>query len=74
MSVNPLAGMMCSLLALQVAKGVISKDEAKGVIVSTLDLINQSGHADDILANGHDMLMRMITAIDNMPNNAKPAK
>jgi hypothetical protein len=73
-SVNPLAGMICSFLALQVSKGLISKNEAKAVIVSSLDLINQSTHADDILANGHDMLMRMIKTIDSLPdNNAQPS-
>jgi hypothetical protein len=68
-SVNPIAGMFCSFLALQVQKGQISKDEAKGVIASALDLINQSDHAEDVLSNGHDMLIRMIAAIDRLPKN-----
>ena len=66
-SVNPLAGMICSFLALQIRKGLISKDEAKGVIVSALDLINESGHATDVLENGHEMLLRMINAIEKVP-------
>jgi hypothetical protein len=70
-TVNPLAGMICSFLALQVSKGFVTKDEAKAVIVSTLDLINQSEHSDDVLANGHEMMLRMIGAIDGIPNAAK---
>lgn len=66
-SVNPLMGMLCSFLALQIRKGLISKDEAKGVIVSALDLINQTDHATDVLQNGHEMLLRMINAIEKIP-------
>lgn len=64
--VNPLAGMICTFLQLQVSKGLISHDEAKAVIASSLDLINQSEHSDDVLSNGHHMLVRMISAIDRI--------
>lgn len=64
--VNPLAGMICTFLQLQVSKGIISHDEAKAVIASSLDLINQSEHSADVLKNGHEMLVRMISAIDRI--------
>lgn len=63
-SVNPIAGMFCTLLQLQVRKGVISKDEAKAVIISSLDLINATPHPPEVHSNGHEMLLRMINAID----------
>lgn len=65
--VNPIAGMFCTFLQLQVAKGSITRDEAKAVIASSVDLINQSGHSADVLENGHNMLVRMISAINRMP-------
>lgn len=70
--INPLAGMICTLLQVQISKGHLSKDEAKAIIVSTLDLINQSDHATEIHANGHEMLLRMINAIDQIPNVLAP--
>lgn len=69
-AVNPIAGMFCTLLALQISKGIISKDEAKGVIASSLDLINELPHSDEVLENGHKLLVRMIAAIDRLPNPA----
>ncbi len=68
-AVNPLAGMFCVLLELLIKKEVISKDEAKAVIIASLDLINQSGHEKDILEQGHEMLLRMVNSIDTLPNN-----
>lgn len=65
-TVNPIAGMFCTLLELQVQKGLITKDEAKAVIISSLDLINASPHAAEIHQNGHEMLLRMIKAIDGI--------
>lgn len=62
--VNPLAGMLCTFLQMQVSKGILSKDEAKVVIISALDLINKTDYPQNVLANGHNMLLRMINAID----------
>jgi hypothetical protein len=69
-AVNPIAGMFCTLLSLQVRKGHTTKDEAKGVIASALDLINCSDHSDDVLASGHAMLVRMVGAIDRLPSHS----
>lgn len=63
-SVNPIAGMFCTLLQLQIQKGLISKDEAKAIIISSLDLINATPHPPEVHSNGHEMLLRMISAID----------
>jgi hypothetical protein len=66
-AVNPIAAMFCTLLNLQVQKGLISKSEAKQVIASAVEAMHGLKHHDDALITGTDMLMRMITAIDAIP-------
>lgn len=63
-TINPLAGMLCTLLRVLIDKGTISREEAKAIIASAVDLINESGQDQYIMKNGHDMLLRMIQYID----------
>jgi hypothetical protein len=65
-TINPLAGMICTLLQVLIDRESISKDDAKSIIASAVDLINESGHDAYIFKNGHDMLLRMIKAIDRI--------
>lgn len=65
--VNPLANMMCNLLAFQVHKGMISKDEAKYIIASSIDVLNLADVHDDVRDIGIGMLQRMIQAIEKIP-------
>ena len=64
--INPLASMLCNFLAMQVGKGFISKDEAKYLIASSVDVINTADLDEHIRHMGADMLMRMIKAIDGI--------
>ena len=68
-AVNPIAAMFCTLLNLQVQKDLISKTEAKQVIGSAIETFHGLQHSDDSIMIGTDMLMRMITAIDAIPNS-----
>lgn len=64
--VNPIANIMCNLLAMQIHKNFISKDEAKYLIASSVDVLNQAHVTDQVRNVGGDMLMRMIKAIDQL--------
>lgn len=65
-AVNPLANMMCVLLAFQVRNGLISKDDAKRVVASSVDILNESTENSYIRDIGGNMLLRMISAIDRI--------
>lgn len=67
-AMNPIAGMFCTLLSIQVSKGLITKNEAKAVIASSVDLLNQRPYSDQTMNIGRDMLIRMIGAIDGIPD------
>lgn len=64
--VNPLVSIMCNLLAMQVRKDLISKSEAKWLIASSVDVLNQADVSEEIRKVGGDMLKRMIKAIDQL--------
>lgn len=68
LGINPVGQMFCTFLVLQVSKKIITKDEARGVIASSVDLINQLPYPPEVLENGYDMLQRMIAAINRIPN------
>jgi len=51
---------------MQVGKGLISKDEAKYLIASSVGVLNHAAVSDEIRNVGGDMLMRMIKAIDQL--------
>jgi hypothetical protein len=67
-TVNPLANIICTFLASQVTKGALTKDEAKYVIASAVDILNMANVEDDIREIGADMLMRMVQAIGGLPD------
>ena len=64
--INPLANIMLKFLAMQVQKGVISKNEAKWLIASSVDVLNQADVTEAVREVGADMLMRMVKAIDGL--------
>jgi hypothetical protein len=65
-TVNPLANMLCNLLALQVGKRIITKDDAKRVIASSIEILNESTQNSYVRDMGGNMLLRMIQAIDRL--------
>lgn len=64
--INPLANILLKFLAMQVQKGFISKDEAKWLIASSVDVLNQANVTEAVREVGADMLMRMVKAIDGL--------
>ena len=66
-AMNPIAGMFCTLLAVQVQKGLLSKSEAKGIVASSVDLLNQLPYSNEIIEGGAKTMLRMIRAIDAIP-------
>lgn len=64
--INPLANIMLRFLGMQIDKGMISKEEAKWLIASSVDVLNQANVTDAVREVGGDMLMRMVRAIDDI--------
>lgn len=64
--INPLASTVFNLLALQVEKGLISKEEAKHVIAASVDVLSRAETSDAIREAGGDLLLRMIKAVDDL--------
>jgi hypothetical protein len=58
--------MFCVLLAMQVSKGLITKDDAKRVVASSIEILNDSTENSYIRDMGGNMLLRMIQAIDRL--------
>lgn len=62
--INPLANMICSLLAMQMKKGIISPEEAKLVVASSVDVLTTAEITLSARSLGADMLMRMLKAVE----------
>lgn len=73
-AVNPLANMICVFLAFQVRNGLVSKDDAKRVVASSADILNQSTENSYIRDIGAEMLLRMISAIDRIEEPSTRAR
>jgi hypothetical protein len=63
--INPIANMMCSLLVMQVRKGFLSRDEARAVVASSVDVLTGATITESARSMGADMLMRMLKAVEN---------
>lgn len=68
-AVNPLANMICVLLAFQVRSGLITRDDAKRVVASSVDILNESTDNSYIRDIGGGMLLRMISALDRVEDS-----
>lgn len=62
--VNPIANMMCSLLVMQVKKGLLTHDEARFVIASSVNVLNEAEVTIAAREMGANTLMRMLKALD----------
>lgn len=62
--VNPIANMMCSLLVMQARKGLISRDEARLVVASSVDVLTGATITDQARQMGADMLERLLKALE----------
>jgi hypothetical protein len=66
-AINPLASVIFNLLELQVRKGQITKNEAKFAIAASVDVLSQADVTDAVREVGGDMLIRLVKAIDQIP-------